>query len=140
MASSSASADATGITAANAGSLVRHQVSLDGTVDASAIYLSGVSVKGSPHNVFFVTTLFGKTIAVDADKAAVLWVYTPPQYDSWQGSRQITEQHARRRSRRQNIYAAAPDGAVRKLAIADGHEVWSTPITLLPRARRWTLR
>jgi outer membrane protein assembly factor BamB len=135
VASSSASGDPTGITAANVGSLVRHQVTLDGTVDASAIYLHGVTVKGARHNVLFVTTLFGKTIAVDADaadKAAILWEYTPPQYDTWQGTRQITNSTPVADPDRQYIYAAAPDGAVRKLAIADGHEVWSTPVSLLP--------
>jgi outer membrane protein assembly factor BamB len=30
------------------------------------------------------------------------------------------------------VYAAAPDGFVRKLAVADGRVVWSTAITLLP--------
>ena len=40
LASSGASTAPTGITAANVASLVRHQVSLDGTVDASAIYLA----------------------------------------------------------------------------------------------------
>jgi hypothetical protein len=132
VASSSASADPTGITAANAGALVRHQVTLDGAVDASAIYLHGVTVKGSTHNVFFVTTLFGKTIAVDADKAAVLWEYTPAQFATWDGSRQITNSTPVADPDRLYIYAAAPDGAIRKLSIADGHEIWSTAITLLP--------
>ncbi|MGH9418564.1 MAG: hypothetical protein ACRD3J_01215, partial [Thermoanaerobaculia bacterium] len=39
---SSASADATGITAGNVASLRRQQVALDGTVDGSPIYLHGV--------------------------------------------------------------------------------------------------
>jgi len=132
VASSSASPDPTGITAANISSLVRHQVTLNGTVDASAIYLHDVTIKGSQHNAFFVTTLFGRTIAVDADKAAVLWEYTPPQYSTWEGTRQITNSTPVADPDRQHVYAAAPDGAVRKLAIADGHEVWSSPITLLP--------
>ena len=129
---SSASPDPTGITAANVGSLVRHQVTLNGTVDASAIYLHDVTVKGAKHNVFFVTTLFGRTIAVDADKAAVLWEYTPDQYATWDGTRQITNGTPVADPDRQHIYAAAPDGAVRKLAIEDGHTIWTTPITLLP--------
>ncbi len=132
VASSSASPDPTGITAANATSLVRHQVTLNGTVDASAIYLHGVTVKGAKHNVFFVTTLFGKTIAIDADQAAVLWEFTPAQYATWDGTRQITNSTPVADPDRLHIYAAAPDGAIRKLAIEDGHEVWSTPITLLP--------
>ena len=111
---------------------MRHQVTLNGTVDASAIYLHDVTVKGAKHDVFFVTTLFGKTIAVDAAKAAVLWEYTPEQYATWDGSRQITNSTPVADPDRQYIYAAAPDGAVRKLAIADGHAVWTTPISLLP--------
>jgi len=57
---------ATGITAANVGSLVRQQVRLPGTVDSSAIYLHGVSVRGATHDVFFVTTTYGITLAIDA--------------------------------------------------------------------------
>jgi hypothetical protein len=53
---SSSSLDPTGITARNVGGLARQQVQLDGTVDASAIYLHAASVKGASHDVFFVTT------------------------------------------------------------------------------------
>jgi len=130
--SSGASGDPTGVTAANVGSMVRHQVQLNGTVDASPIYLHGVTVKGAKHNVFFVTTLFGRTIAVDADKDEVLWEYTPRQLSTWDGSRQITNGVPVADPDRLHIYAQAPDGAIRKLNIADGTEVWSTPITLLP--------
>ena len=77
---------ATGITAANAALLVRHQVQLDGTVDASAIFLQSVTVNGSFHDVFFVTTTYGKTIALDANSGAVLWEYVPPGFDSWAGT------------------------------------------------------
>src|SRR5947209_19692583 len=72
VASSSAPPAPTGITAANVASLTRRQVHLDGTVDASAIYLHGVTVNGANHDVFFVTTTYGKTIAIDADTGAVL--------------------------------------------------------------------
>src|ERR1700761_8827427 len=53
--SSGAPTDETGITAANLASLQRHQVTLDGTVDASAIYLHDIKVNGVQHDVFFVT-------------------------------------------------------------------------------------
>src|SRR5205085_8199476 len=33
---------------------------------------------------------------------------------------------------RQSVSAAAPDGAIRKLRVADGSAVWTTAITLLP--------
>jgi outer membrane protein assembly factor BamB len=123
---------AMGVTAANLLSLVHQQVSLDGTVDASAIYLHAVRVRGGTHDVFFVTTTYGKTFAIDADSGAVLWGFTPPAYTSWAESRQITTATPVADPGREAIYAAAPDGLVRKLAVQDGHVVWATPITRLP--------
>jgi outer membrane protein assembly factor BamB len=131
-ASSGASADPTGITTANAASLQRHQVTLDGTVDSSAIYLHGIEVKGAQHDVFFVTTTYGKTIAIDAEQGSVLWEYSPPKLAAWQGSRQITTSTPAADPDRHHIYAAAPDGTIQKLAVADGHVIWSTSITQLP--------
>ncbi|MGH9691339.1 MAG: PQQ-binding-like beta-propeller repeat protein [Candidatus Acidiferrales bacterium] len=132
LASSNSSTAPTGITAANVNSLNRRQVKLDGTVDASAIYLQGVAVRGSTHDVFFVTTTYGKTIAVDANQGAVLWEYTPPKYASWAGTRQITNSTPVADPDRQYIHAAAPNGTIQKLAVSDGHPLWTTPITLLP--------
>src|SRR5512137_2276756 len=66
-----------GLSADRIGSLSRQQVALDGTVDSSAIYLRGASIRGSPHDTFFATTTYGKTLAVDADSGAVLWEFTP---------------------------------------------------------------
>lgn len=132
VASSAASTDDTGITTANAASLQRRQVALDGTVDASAIYLHGVEIKGAQHDAFFVTTTYGKTIAIDADQGSVLWEYTPPKLADWQGSRQITNSTPVADPDREHIYAAAPDGTIQKLAVADGRVLWSTPITQLP--------
>src|SRR2546423_15707640 len=81
---------ASAITEANVATLVRQQVAIDGTVDASAIYLHGVPVNGSTHDVFFVTTTYGKTLAIDAQNGAVLWRYTPASYASWAGSARVT--------------------------------------------------
>jgi outer membrane protein assembly factor BamB len=132
VASSGALPGPTGITAANAGALTRRQVLLDGTVDASAIYLHDAAVNGSSHDAFFVTTTYGKTIAIDADTGAVLWEYTPSGFATWTGTAQFTNSTPAADPDRQYLYAAAPDGAVRKLAVADGHAVWTTPVTLLP--------
>jgi len=123
---------ATGITAANAGTLQRRQVQLPGTVDSSPIYLRQVRVGGAAHDVFVATTTYGKTLAVDAATGAILWTFTPPGYDSWAGSRQITTAAPVADPDRQSVYAAAPDGQIRKLALADGHVVWATAITQLP--------
>lgn len=131
-ASSSAFPGVTGITAANAASLIRKQVSLDGTVDSSPIYLHAAIVNGSRHDVFFMTTTYGKVIALDADSSAVLWEYTPPGFAGWAGTARITNSTPTADPDRQYIYSAAPDGNIRKLAIGDGHVVWTTAITLLP--------
>lgn len=132
VASSSAPTAATGITARNIASLTRRQVQLDGTVDAAPIYLHAAAINGVAHDVFFVTTSYGKTIAIDAASGAVLWEYTPSGYPTWVGSAQITNSTPAADPDRQHIYTAAPDGTVRKLAIGDGHVLWATAITLLP--------
>ena len=120
------------ITARNVGSLVRQQVSLDGAVDASAIFLNRVTVNNAVHDTLFVTTLYGKTVAIDANDGAILWQHQPPGYESWAGSRQITNSTPVADPGRAFIYTAAPDGHVEKLAVSDGHSVWSTAITRLP--------
>src|SRR4051794_9156809 len=55
-----------GIAATQIGSLHERRVSLPGTVDASPIYLSGVTVKGAHRNVIVLTTTYGRTLALDA--------------------------------------------------------------------------
>ena len=134
--STSANPVPTGITAANVGQLVRQQVKIDGTVDASAIYLHGVSIHGAAHDAIFVTTTYGKTLAIDAASGATLWNYTPASYPQVAGTRQITNSTPVADTDRQFIYAASPDGYVQKLAISDGHAVWRTAITLLAKREK----
>lgn len=129
---SSAPTGPTGITAMNVDSLHLQQVKIDGTVDASAIYLRGVQVNGSTHDVFFVTTTYGKTIAIDADNGIVLWTYTPSGYNNWAGTYQITNSTPVADPDRKFIYAASPDGYIQKLKVEDGSVVWRTSITKLP--------
>jgi len=122
----------TGISADSIALMRRQQVSLDGTVDSSPIYLHGVTVGGAAHDVFFVTTTYGKTIAIDANDGSILWEYTPANYSQWAGSYRITTATPVADPDRSAIYAASPDGRIQKLAVADGHVLWSTAITLLP--------
>jgi hypothetical protein len=123
---------ATGITAANVSRLRLQPVQLPGTVDASPIYLHGVTVNGGTHDVFFVTTTYGKTVAVDASSGSILWTFTPPGYASWAASAQITTATPVADPDRRFVYAASPGGEVYKLAVADGHAAWGTSITKLP--------
>jgi outer membrane protein assembly factor BamB len=126
----------TGITAANVGTLLRRQVRLPGTLDSTPIYLSGVEVAGKRRDVFFATTTYGKTVAVDAASGKLLWTFTPPGYASWAGSYRITNAPPTADPSRRSIYAAAPDGRIRKLAIANGRAVWSTAVTRLPEREK----
>ena len=133
---SNASPDPTGITAANVGTMKRQQVALDGTVDASPIYLHGVTVNGATHDVFFVTTDYGKTIAIDANDGSILWRYTPPGYDGVVGSRRVTTATPVADPSRSFIYAASPDGRIQKLSVADGSAVWRSAVTMLPEREK----
>ena len=121
---------ATGITSANVRRLRRQRVSLPGLVDSSPIYLRGVAVRGARRDVFFMTTTYGRTIAVDAHSGAILWVFVPGGIGSWQGSAQVTTASPAADPGRGFIYATSPDGRVHKLAVADGHEAAGWPVSI----------
>jgi hypothetical protein len=133
----SAPAGSTGITASNVGKVVRQQVKLDGIADSSAVYLRGAAIKGEPRDAFFVTTSYGRTIAIDADSGAMLWEYVPPAIGKWDNSAQLTTATPAADPSRRFLYAAAPDGKIHKLAVADGSEVtaggWPATITRDPQ-------
>ena len=130
----------TGITAANVGLLERQQVRLPGIVDSSPIYLRGVLVGGRKHDVFVVTTSYGKTLALDASSGSTLWTFTPPGYASWAGSARITNASPVADPSRRFVYAAAPDGRIHKLRVGSGAEVrsggWPVTITRLPEREK----
>jgi outer membrane protein assembly factor BamB len=122
----------TGITRKNIGRLHRRQVQLPGTVDSMPIYLHGVKVDGRSHDVLFVTTTYGITLAIDAASGRILWRFTPPGYGSFAGSAQITTMTPVADPGRAAIYAGAPDGRIRKLSVANGKVLWATSITRDP--------
>jgi outer membrane protein assembly factor BamB len=116
-------APAGGITAANVKRLVRRQIRLPGTVDSSPIAVGGVVV---------VTTSYGRTIALDPVSGRIRWQFTPPGYSSRAGSAQITNSSPAADPDGKSVYAAAPDGIVRKLSLATGRVLWSVAITRDP--------
>ena len=124
--------NSTGWTATNIASAVRTEVQLPGTVDASAIYLKGVEVKGAAHDTLFVTTTYGITLAIDAHSGAILWQCKPSSYSSLAGSAQITTATPVADPSRKWIYAASPDGKIQKLSVATGRPAWRLSITKLP--------
>jgi hypothetical protein len=126
---------ATGITAANVAGLARTRVALPGTPDSSPIYLRGVTVGGTLHNVFFLTTTYGKTVAMSG-AGTVLWTYTPPSYHTYAGTYQITTATPAADPSGKFIYAATPSGYIHKLRVSNGSEVtagrWPVRVTTLP--------
>jgi outer membrane protein assembly factor BamB len=139
------------ITAANVGSMIRQQVTISAPIDAGLIYLRGVQVNGAARDVFFGTTNLGRTVAIDANEAKVLWEYAPPGFDEnlamnpqrgapdanpFNGVKQINNSTPVADANRQFVYAASADGKVHKISIADGKGVWSTAVTMLPKIEK----
>jgi hypothetical protein len=129
-----ASSAPTGLTAANVGALRRHVISLPGIADSSPIYLHGVTVGGFSHDVFVVTTTYGRTLALDAANGRTLWQFVPPGIANFEGSYQVTTATPIADPNRRYIYAVSPDGLIHKLRLADGSEAsgWPVRVTLLP--------
>jgi PQQ-like domain len=127
---------ATGITARNLHSLRLRAVKLPGTVDASAIELHGVTVRGRRRDVIVMTTTYGRTLALDPGTGQLLWEFRPADIGSYQGSSQFTTATPIADPDRAFVYAASPDGRIHKLALATGHEVhsggWPTSVTFDP--------
>jgi outer membrane protein assembly factor BamB len=123
----------TGITAVDLGRLRRRTVSLDGTVDSAPIEFQRIRVRGRIRDVIVVTTTYGRTIAIDALTGGRLWEYTPPGIGGFEGSAQVTTATPVADPDRRYVYAASPDGRIRKLILATGNEVraggWPAVIT-----------
>jgi hypothetical protein len=113
---------ATGITGANISHLRHLRLTLQGTVDSSPIYLHRVLVDGARHNTVVVTTTYGRTLAIDAANGKTLWTFTPPGYNRWAGSAQITVTSPLADPDRKFVYAASPNGLIHKLSLASGSE------------------
>jgi outer membrane protein assembly factor BamB len=122
----------TGITPRNLSALRARVIHLDGTVDSSPIQLAGIKIRGHRDDVVVVTTAYGRTIAIDPRTGKRLWQFTPNDIGSYQGSAQITTATPVADPDRRYVYAASPDGLIRKLSIASGHPVWATRVTFSP--------
>jgi outer membrane protein assembly factor BamB len=117
------------ITAKNAAKLVRRRVQLDGTVDSSPIFVGGKLV---------VTTTYGRTEALSPATGKAIWRFTPPSYSQLAGSAQITNATPVASADGSAVYAAAPDGRIRKLRLSDGKVLWTTRITRDPTHEKIT--
>jgi hypothetical protein len=124
----------TGLTAASVAGLRRRVIALPGTVDSSPIFLHDVRIGDRRQGAFFMTTTYGRTLAL-SPAGRILWTFTPPGYPSVAGSAQITTATPAADPGRRFLYAASPDGLIHKLAIDSGHEQrrggWPVRVTLL---------
>jgi outer membrane protein assembly factor BamB len=118
---------ATGIGRGNVATLRRQQVTLPGTVDSSAVFAE---------RRFFVTTSYGKAIAIDAQSGKIVWTFTPEGIEQWEGTSQITQASPVLDPDSPYLYSVSPDGRVHKLSRGDGREVrdgsWPTIVSLDP--------
>ena len=121
--------DVTGITVTNLGHLSHRRLRLDGTVDSSPVYRDGT---------LYVTTTYGRTEAIDARTGRVQWRFVPPAYARIARTAQITNASPALDPSGQYLYAAAPDGRVRKLRATDGRVVWTVAITRDPSREKIT--
>jgi outer membrane protein assembly factor BamB len=115
--------------------LRRQTVELPGTVDSSPIFLGAVRVAGATRDAFFMTTTYGRTLALDAASGRILWTFTPGSYAGLAGSYRITNASPVASADRRWIFAASPDGRVHKLSVASGREAggrWPIAVTRLP--------
>ena len=114
----------------------RVRVGLPGTADSSAIYLPGVKVRDKRRNLFFLTTSYGRSVAIDAETAKIVWTFTPRGFRQWARSSRITNSTPVADPSGRFVYSAAPDGRIHKLRSGTGGEVrsgsWPARITRDP--------
>lgn len=134
--SSGVGPSSTGITASDVGTLQTRVVTLSGVADSSAVELHGIAVGGRTRDVIFITTTYGRTLAMDPASGQTLWQFVPGDIGSYQGSSQITTATSVIDPDRLYLYAASPDGLIHKLAVSTGSEVrsghWPARVTFNP--------
>ncbi len=122
----------TGITAGDLGRLRLRRVRINGVADSPAIELHAVKVRGHRRDMIFVTTTYGKAIALDARTGAKLWEFSPPGVNSTPGNPQVTTASPVADPSRRYLYSASPNGIVYKLSAASGRRLWARSITFDP--------
>jgi hypothetical protein len=127
---------ATGITVRRLGLLRIRRVTINGTVDSSAIALHAVPVGGHRRDIVVMTTTYGRTLALDAGTGAMLWEFTPADIGSYAGSPQIDTMSPVADPNRRYVYASSPNGLIHKLFVANGGDVhtghWPVRVTFDP--------
>jgi outer membrane protein assembly factor BamB len=118
----------TGLPTASLSRLHRQRVALPGTADSSPVYVHAARIGGARHDLFIVTTTYGRTVAIDAASGRLRWTFTPPGYARWAGTSQITTATPVVDAAAALVYAASPDGKVHALRLATGRESSGWPV------------
>jgi len=98
-------------------------------VDGSPVYLSNVRVaNGSLHDLLIVTTMVGRTMAIDAANGQTIWSTDPPAGPRWTTSSPAIAPE------RDVVYSYGLDGRVHCYRVRDGEEItgngWPQLVTL----------
>jgi hypothetical protein len=126
----------TGITSSDLAALRSRVITISGVADSSAVELHGIAARGRTRDLMFITTTYGRTLAIDPATGQTVWQFTPGDIASYRGSPQITTATPVIDPDRLYIYAASPDGLIHKLAVSTGREVrtghWPARVTSNP--------
>ena len=99
------------------------------TADGSPVYVSSVRTEdGVRRDLLIVTTVKGRTVAIDAVTGAIVWQTTPPQGPRWTTSSPAVAPS------RDVVYSYGLDGYVHRYRLIDGLEItgdgWPQLVTL----------
>jgi hypothetical protein len=102
--------------------------------DGSPAYVAGVGTPSGRHDLLVVTTLAGRTMALDALDGEVLWSTTPPVGPRWTTSSPAVD------PRRSVVYSYGLDGYVHRYLLDIGEELtgggWPQLVTLKPTVEK----
>jgi hypothetical protein len=111
-----------------------YKVALPGVVDDAPVFLSSVPTPSGVLDLLFVTTMDGRTVALNAANGAVIWSHQPAT-----GPRYTTSAPAIDPGR-QLVYGYGLEGLVHRYRAGDGVEVtgggWPEVATLKPQVEK----
>jgi hypothetical protein len=107
---------------------------IDGASDSSPAYVRDVPTADGPRDLLILTTMTGRTIALDARRGTLVWATDPPPGPQWTTSSPAIDPN------RRFVYSYALDGYVHKYRIGSGVEIvnsaWPQLITRKPQVEK----
>ena len=98
--------------------------------DGSPVYVRDVGTPSGRRDLLILTTMAGRTVALDARRGTIVWQTEPPAGPQWTTSSPAVDPNLR------FVYAYALDGQIHKYRIGSGTEIinshWPQLVTLKP--------